>query len=214
MCSNWKYSTPNVATFIVVALLLYTTTIISPIYAQPPVLRYRIENADTLYFDYLPPAIIWGKRKFKDQKSYRAYYRLVRNLYKVYPYVKIVRHQLAVMNDDFVRLEGKKERKAYLKKVEKQLFEEFDAPLRKLTISQGQLLIKLLDRETGRSSFELLKEFRGGFTAFFWQNTARIFGHNLKTKYDKDGDDQLLEELVLMCENNTFESLYLSMYSK
>ena len=100
-----------------------------------------------------------------------------------------------------------------VKTVEKKLFDEFDAPLRKLTFSQGKMLIKLIDRETGHTSYSVLKEFKGGVSAFFWQNIARVFGHNLKSQYDKN-EEQMLEKLVLMCENGTFDQLYYSMFLK
>lgn len=175
-------------------------------------LRYRIENKDTVYFDYIPQAVIYGPRKFKNQKDYREFYKLVYHLHKVYPYAIVARAKIAEYNNYYLTLNTRKERKAYATKIEKELFAEFEGPLRKLSITQGRILIRLIDRETGQTSYELIKELKGNFSAFFWQTTARLFGNNLKTRYDKNGQDKILEELVLMCENGTFEYLYLSMF--
>ena len=80
---------------------------------------------------------------------------------------------------------------AYIKKAE-----EYENEIRTMTTSQGRILIKLIDRETGESSFDIIKEFKGGFSAFFWQNVARLFGHNLKSEYDAVNEDRMIEYIV------------------
>ena len=84
--------------------------------------------------------------------------------------------------------------------MEDELREEYEGDLRKLTITQGIILIKLVDRETGDTSYELVKQFRGSFSAFFWQQLARLFGHNLKLQYEPYGEDYLIEEVVQLIE--------------
>ncbi|MDR1054599.1 MAG: DUF4294 domain-containing protein [Prevotellaceae bacterium] len=181
--------------------------------AQQPehIIQYIIEGNDTILIEHLPEAVIFPQRKFTSKKEYRRYYRTVYNLKKVYPYAQIAKRKLGELNRQYLEL-PRKEKKKYLKIFEKELFAEFEAPLRKLTRSQGKMLIKLINRETGETSYEIIKELKGGFNAFLWQSVARIFGSNLKSKYDKHGDDEILEELVLMCENGTFDKLYYSMF--
>jgi hypothetical protein len=165
------------------------------------------DDTVTLPVENLPPLYIW-----KNKKDYKNFRRMVYNLKKVYPYAQVAKNKLINLNRQYSVAKTKKERKEAVKKLEKELFAEFDAPLRKLTRSQGKMLIKLIDRETGESTYSVLKEFKGGFNAFLWQGVATLFGHNLKARYNKNGDDKILEELVQMCENGTFNQLYYSMF--
>jgi hypothetical protein len=161
--------------------------------------------ADTIF---LQPLYIYSPRSRKDYKKYR---RIVYNLKKVYPYAQTAKRKLNELEMKYRANPSNIDRKKIVGQLEKELFAEFDAPLRKLTVSQGRMLIKLIDRETGMSSYSLLKEFKGGFNAAVWQSVAIVFGHNLKSRYDRD-EDRMLEELVLMCEQGTFDKLYFSMF--
>jgi len=105
------------------------------------------------------------------------------------------------MNEHFVTLTTDKERKKYVKQVEKEMRAEFEKDLRSLTISQGRLLIKLVYRETGATSYALVKELKGSLSAIFWQAIARIFGSNLKSEYDAEGEDRLIEQLIILIDN-------------
>ena len=178
---------------------------------QSEIMEYFIEGKDTIYMDYLPEVTIYPKRKFKNKRDYRKFYRTVYNLKRVYPYSQIAKAKLSEIDQRYKQLPGR-EQKKYLKKFENELFAEFEAPLKKLTRSQGKMLIKLIDRETGESTYDIVKEFKGGFKAFWWQSFARLFGSNLKARYDRYGEDEVLEELVVMCEKDTFDDLYRSMY--
>lgn len=185
------------------------------LYAQEDngyLLGYVVENGDTVYVSSIKEAVVVGHSSVRSKRDWRQYRRMVYNLKKVYPYTQLVKSKLAEMNARFTHLKTKKERKEYVDRVEKEMMAEFEGPLRKLTISQGKMLIKLIDRETGRSSYALVKELKGGFTTFFWQNIGRLFGYNLKARYDPKGEDAVLEELVQMYENGTFDRLYYSMY--
>lgn len=93
------------------------------------------------------------------------------------------------------------QRKRYVNKVEKEIREEFEDEVKHLTISQGRILIKLIDRETGNTTYDVLKEVKGNISAVFWQAIARIFGSTLKSDYDPEGDDRMIEEIILMIEN-------------
>jgi hypothetical protein len=169
------------------------------------------QNYDTVYIETLPPVYIYH---WKNKKDYRSYRRMVYNLKKVYPYTQIAKNKILELEERCKYIEDKKTKKEIVRQMEKELFAEFENPLRNLTISQGRMLIKLIDRETGKTSYSALKEFKGTFRAAFWQGVAKLFGNSLKTQYDKYGQDKILEELVQMCENGTFDKLYYSMFSK
>ena len=171
-------------------------------YRYPSYLNEMIViQGDTIPFGTFPIFEISEKRTFKDKLSRRKYDRLKRNVMKVYPYAKLAgkmlnkyEHQLALMDSDV-------EKKRLMKKVEQELEQEFGDELSSLTISQGVILIKLIDRETGSTSYEVVQELRGKFSAFFWQGLARIFGHNLKDEYDYEGEERQIESIMAMIES-------------
>jgi hypothetical protein len=155
-----------------------------------------IENGDTLVLGSIDEVYVYSKPVFISRHDERRYWRLVYNLKIVYPYAKLAGEKLKEMNEHFLTLKNENERKAYTKQVEDEIRSRFEASLKDLNTTQGLLLIKLIDRETGKTSYALVKELRGGFSAVFWQTLARLFGYNLKTKYDPNGDDKLIEELL------------------
>ena len=147
---------------------------------------------------------ILANQKGKDAREQRnflkRYERLVYNLKKVYPYALIVRDRLYMANLELTDLPDEKARRTYLKELEKSVFNEYEDDMRKLTITQGKLLIKLVDRETQNTSYQLIKDYRGAFSAAFWQGIARIFGTNLKAEYDPYGEDAITEIILLDIE--------------
>lgn len=170
--------------------------------AQPTIItRARIIDGDTLPHVRLPEVRSYARRKFKSKKAAQRYTKLVYNVKRTLPYARIAAVRIRQIEDSLALLTTDKERKAYIKAAEKQLFDEFEAPLRKLTISQGRILIKLIDRETGDTSYELIKALKGRFSAFMWQSVARIFGSNLKATYDAEGTDREIEVIVQMIDD-------------
>jgi len=161
-----------------------------------------IDNGDTIPNVVLGEVIIFPEKKFKNRYQAWRYRKLVRDLKRVYPYAKLAKKKLDQMEKEFLELETEKERKRYVKTIEKQLMDEFGNELKKLTITQGRLLLKLIDRETGSTSYILLQELRGNFSAFFWQAIARLFGSDLKSEYDPQGEDRMIERIVLLIEHN------------
>jgi len=93
-----------------------------------------------------------------------------------------------------------KERKAFLKTKEKELFAEFESDLKKMTVSQGRMLLLLIDRECNKTSFEIIKMYRGSFSAVFWQGIAKLFGSNLKSEYDGSDKDRIIERVIALVE--------------
>jgi hypothetical protein len=130
------------------------------------------------------------------RSDYRKYERLVYNIKRVYPYAVMVRTRLNQVNEAMKSITDERSRREYMKRVEKDVFAEYEDDMRQMTISQGRLLIKLIDRETQNTSYELIKDYKGKFSAAFWQSIARIFGTNLKEEYDPYGDDAIIELII------------------
>ncbi len=158
-------------------------------------------DGDTVPHIYLPKLIIFPPRIFKTKREYRRYTRLVRYVKKVYPYSQIIKQKLAEINASLDTIHSKRGKNKFIKKKEKELRAEFEGQLRHLTFTQGRILIKLVDRETGETTYRLVKEIKGSLSAFFWQSVALMFGSNLKAEYDAEGDDRLIEEIVILIEN-------------
>jgi hypothetical protein len=172
------------------------------------VLGFIIEKGDTVFLSQLTPVYIYPSPVYKNEKAKREYQRLVANFRKVYPYALLAKRRLLQIDSAVVTISSKKEREEFIKRKEKELFKEFEKPLRKLTFSQGKLLMRLIDREAGQTSYYIIKELKGGFTAFFWQGIARLFGADLKKPYDKYGEDKPVEKLVKMYREGSFEFYY------
>lgn len=160
----------------------------------------RIVDGDTLITYDLPEHMVSARLPHKLRSLARKNSRLVYNVKKVYPYAKLAGMKLNEYEVILKNAESDAERKQLMKQAESELKEEFEDDLKKLTFTQGLILIKLVDRETGNSSYVLIQELRGKFTAFFWQTFARIFGYNLKTEYDPEGADRDIEEIVVLIE--------------
>lgn len=137
---------------------------------------------------------------FRRPADLRKYQRMVIAVKKTYPIAKVARQRMAEMEEKLLTLPTRKAQKAYTKQVEQQIKEEYTPVLKKMTRSQGKVLLKLIARETEYSSYEIVREFRGGFTAGFWQGVAKIFGANLKTEYDREDEDRMLEQIVTLYE--------------
>ena len=213
MCKYNKNKFSKALTLSLVALMLSSLS-----YAQKPLkgfqVGYKVEGRDTVYQIKLRDTYLfsWPEEK-KKGRAWRDFYRLVYNFRKTYPYALIAKEKFGIADSVLnSRKFTSKQRTKYIKDFEKNLFKDFEKPLRKMTITQGGLLLKLIDREIGQSSYQVIKEYRGGFNAIFWQGVARIFGSDLKRPYDKFGEDKITEDLVIMYQNGTFEDLYYSIF--
>ena len=166
----------------------------------PRVAGAIIVDGDTLICMTLPPYVVFPEKEFKTNREYVQYTRLMHNVKKVYPYAKLAGEKLTSFAPILDTLTTKKERDKYFDIIEDELWAEYGNTLKKFSMSQGAILIKLVDRECQRSSYDVLKDFRGGFSAFFYQTFARIWGFNLKTKYDSKGADADIEDIVIRIE--------------
>lgn len=198
-------------------LLLLRTGLCTQAQAQPtPLLNYII--LDTLYDQYctsvwyvlgtdtlvmatMSPIEITSATKNKGKK--RAYDKLQAKVVKVYPYAKAAGDVMKMYEVMCMSVTDEKERSSLLDQAEDEMKKQFESDLRNLTVSEGVILIKLIDRQTGNSSFKLVQELKGKFSAFMWQSVARLFGHNLKNEYDPTGNDVWIENTCLMIEDGT-----------
>jgi hypothetical protein len=164
------------------------------------VLPAQIVNGDTLPAIDLNSVIIVPQGKFDTKREARRYDRFVYNVRLVYPYAKLAGIKLKQIKSVLDTINDEKARKAFLKKSEKELDAQFGDQIRDLTYSQGKILIKLIYRETGSSTFAIVKELKGGFNAFVWQTLARLFGYDLKTLYEPSGADEPIERVIQMID--------------
>ncbi len=160
------------------------------------------QNGDTLPRVFLNYYYVWAKRSFPDKKEERKYNKLEKNVRIVYPYAKKASQLLLKYKSEMDTITNERVKKKYYKKIEEELWTEYGDELQNMTVSQGRILIKLVDRETDKTSYELVKEMRSGFTAFVFQGMARMFGHNLKSEYNAFQQDKYIEEIILAIEVN------------
>ena len=176
-------------------------------------LPFFIEGEDTVYYDTIEASKIYSRLPKQKGREWRKYYRLVHNFSKAYPYAlvakKLVHEADSIIAAD--KLKGAK-REKYVNQVQEELFDVFEGQMRKLTVSQGTLIMKLVDREVGKSSYNIIKGYKSGIAAGFWQGIAKIFGSDLKKPYDPEGEDALTEELVMMWEAGEFDIFYFTLF--
>ena len=160
-----------------------------------------IYNGDTIPYVKLPTVYIFKPLKFKNKREMAKYYKLIRDVKKVLPISKEINRAIIETYEYLQTIPTEKERQKHLKAVEKGLKEQYTPRMKKLSFAQGKLLIKLVDRQTNSTSYELVKAFMGPFKAGFYQTFAALFGASLKKQYDPTGDDALTERVILMVEN-------------
>ncbi|MBQ8673376.1 MAG: DUF4294 domain-containing protein [Bacteroides sp.] len=160
-----------------------------------------IYQGDTIPSVQLPTVYVFKPLRFKNKRQQRRYTKLVRDVKKTLPIAKEIRGIIIQTYKELQRIPTEKGRKQYLKETEKRLKEEYTPRMKKLTFSQGKLLIKLVDRETDSTGYELVKAFMGSFKAGFYQTFAALFGASLKKEYDAEGDDILTERVILLVES-------------
>lgn len=161
------------------------------------VVALAVVDGDTMPQIRLRQVNIMPEKVYHSDKERIKFLRLVRKIKKVLPYARLANKTLLDINNKLEGIEDNRTRKKYIKKVDKVLKDKYGEELKNLTISEGRILVKLIDRETGSTSYELIKELRGSFSAFMWQSLARLFGENLKVDYDAKKEDKLIEEILI-----------------
>ena len=165
--------------------------------------RTTVYEGDTIPYVSLPVVNCYTGRVFKNRRQQVAWDRIKYNVKKVYPYAILAAAKLREYDRILAGIpEG--ERAKYTKIAEKQLKDEFGEELKNLSMSQGRMLIKLIDRETNKTTYDIVKDMRGSFSAFMWQGVALMFNSSLKAEYDGGGDDKAIEEAIRLVENGDF----------
>jgi hypothetical protein len=165
-------------------------------YIVPAVVR----DGDTIIFLHLPEVMILSKHIFKSRREEEQFNRLVHNVRRVYPYAKLA-GQVYRHYDSILNLETNEyKRSQMMRQAEREIRSQFESELRALTVTQGRILVLLLDRETSHSAFNLVRDLRNAFQAYLWQSVGRMFGYNLRIKYDPHGVHADIESIVRLIE--------------
>lgn len=167
--------------------------------------RAIIKNGDTIVLYKLPKVVIMPAPKLKTKADWRRFWRLVYNVKKVYPYVKLI-HYYYYETEEAMKYMDEKERKKYVKRMEKYLRQRFEKQLVNLTVRQGIILVRLVSRQTGKTTYEIIKDFKGNFNAQFWQTIAKFFGNDLQARYDpfNNEEDRIIEYIIQQIEMGKF----------
>ena len=160
-----------------------------------------VYKGDTIPSMRMPTLYVYKPLKFKNKKQQQEYNRLVRNVKKTLPIAKEVNRAIIETYEFLQTLPDEKAREKHLSMVEKSIKEQYTPRMKQLTLSQGKLLIKLVNRETSSSSYELVKAFLGPFKAGFYQAFAAIFGASLKKEYHPEDEDAMIERIIILVEN-------------
>lgn len=189
----------NIKKFIIFQLFLLNAAVL---FAQTDSNKVKagVHGKDTIAQVNLPIIEVIGSIDPAQAENLKKYLKLRRDVLRAYPYAKLASQQLKLINDSLANIKSEKAKKKFVKEMENDLKKRFEKDLKSMTYTQGRILIKLIDRETGNTSYSLVKELRGTFQAFFWQSLARIFGSNLKSEYDAKGEDLMIEGIVQAIE--------------
>jgi hypothetical protein len=158
-----------------------------------PVIVYE---GDTIPYRELETVFVFAHMTPAQQAAFKKWTRLRNAIYVTYPYAIQAGYTINEINFTLKKIHGGKEKKDYIKSKEAELKKKFADPLTQLSVYQGKVLMKLINRETNNNCYELIKEYKGGFSARFWQTVAWVFGSNLKQAYDPRGDDEEMEKIV------------------
>ncbi len=167
---------------------------------------YRVdEEGDTMMVIFLRDITVYPPLKFKDKKQEEFYWRTVRDVKLTLPYAKLIGETLVETYEYIETFATQKEREEYLKAMEKSLFEQYKPVLKRFSKRQAKVLIKLIQRETHQSSYDIVKAFLGTFRAAFWQGFGKLFGVSLKSHYNpaKDANDAMLDRIARCVEQGT-----------
>ncbi|SHF08951.1 protein of unknown function [Dysgonomonas macrotermitis] len=157
-------------------------------------------DGDTIYNAYLPETIVFGPLKFKNDKERQEYTKLVRDVKKALPYANLVSQNIIETYEMMETLPDKKAKQKHLEQAQKYIMAEYKPKMKKLTKNQGKILVKLIDRQTNSSTYDIVKSLVGPLRATIYNTFAGIFGNNLKTEYDPEGKDKMIERIVVEIE--------------
>jgi len=163
------------------------------------------ETQDTLMMLVFNPIRVYPRERFRNKKDEEFYWKTVRDVKKTLPYAKLIASTLLETYEYMGTYKNEKEKQAYMVQFEKEIFKQYKPVMKKMTKSQGKMLIKLINRETNQDSYHIIKAFLGSFRAGFWQTFGRFFGVSLKQGYHpgKDKNDAMIERICVRVEQGT-----------
>ncbi len=164
--------------------------------------RFVDEYGDTVRMTMLRDVYVYPPMKFKNKKQEEFYWRTVRDVRKTLPYAKLAFATLCETYEYIQTIPDKKQREKHLKRLEKDIFEQYKPVVKTMTKGQGKVLLKLINRETDQSSFNIVKAFLGSFRAGFWQTFGRFFGMNMKAGFnpEKNDEDAIIDRIATLIE--------------
>lgn len=160
----------------------------------------HIKDGDTLFIAWLHDIWVYPPMKFKNKKQEKFYWKTVRDVKKTLPYAKMITREMAYADEELAKLADDRERRKWWRSFERQLYKKYEKDLRGMYASQGRMLMKLMDRETNRTSYDLIKKYRGKASANFWQFVAKLFRNDLKEEYDASDKDKIIERVINLVE--------------
>lgn len=187
----------------IILVVIMASALASDSFADVVKQPYRAQidqNGDTIAVIQLPSAYCFNRKRFNSQKHERNYNRMVIDVKKTLPIAKAAREMMVLAYDSIDNFQNKKERKAFFRKMEKNLMAQYKPRLKRLNYRQGKLLVRLIDRECDRKAYSLIKEFMGSTRAFFWNMFGKMFGISLKAEWDPEGKDKELEDVCIQVE--------------
>ena len=160
----------------------------------------QVSGEDTFYLARMHEVWVYPKMAFKNKQQERFYWKTVRDVKKTLPFAKLLTKEMEYADQQLAKIPDKKLRKQWWKQHEKYLFKKYEQHFRRMTASQGQMLMKLMDRESDRTSYEIIKHYRGKASANFWQFIAKLFKNDLKEEYDASDKDKIVERVINLVE--------------
>ena len=187
-----------------------------PVYRMPKegnYMRYLVEDGDTVYIAHITPA--YCRARGKKGKNWRDYYRLVHNFGKVYNYALEAGRLKREIDSTYAATSmGERAKDKYISAIQDDLLDKYEPVLREMTYSQGKLLISLIDRETGVTPYDIIRDYKSSAAAAFWQGIAKLFEGDLKRHYEPSGRDAEVEELIGIWNRGEYPTLYYSIFGK
>ena len=184
--------------FCILVIFVFTNVVYSQSVVDSVMLQ--INQNDTFYLARMQDVWVYPKMVFKNKKQERFYWKTVRDVKKTLPFAKELTKEMQVADHQLAMLPDEKARRKWWKQHEKYLFKKYENDFRHMTASQGQMLMKLMDRESDRTSYDIIKHYRGKASANFWQFVAKLFKNDLKEEYDADDKDRIVERVINLVE--------------
>ena len=184
--------------FCILVIFVFTNLVYSQSVVDSVMLQ--INQNDTFYLARMQDVWVYPKMVFKNKKQERFYWKTVRDVKKTLPFAKELTKEMQVADHQLALLPDEKARRKWWKQHEKYLFQKYENDFRRMTASQGQMLMKLMDRESDRTSYDIIKHYRGKASANFWQFVAKLFKNDLKEEYDADDKDRIVERVINLVE--------------